>query len=88
MFSFYCRGLNFADLASLKWENIKDGGIEYNRSKTKEEFQFKLHPSAIDIINYYRNYKGNSDAGYIFPILYKRHNTEAGIYERKKKNFN
>jgi len=85
MFSFYCRGLNFTDLASLKWENIKDGGIEYTRSKTKEEFQFKLHPSAIEIINFYRNYKGNSDAGYIFPILYKRHNTEAGIYERKKK---
>jgi integrase/recombinase XerD len=42
-FSFYCRGLNFTDLASLKWENIKDGGIEYTRSKTKEEFQFKLH---------------------------------------------
>ncbi len=28
---------------------------------------------------------GNSDAGYIFPILYKRHNTLQSIRDRKKK---
>jgi integrase/recombinase XerD len=85
MFSFYCRGLNFIDLASLKWENIKDGEIQYTRAKTKEDFQFKLHPEAVKILEHYREMEGNSDAGYIFPVLYKRHNTPKSIKYRKLK---
>jgi integrase/recombinase XerD len=85
LFSFYCRGLNFTDLASLKWDNIKDGELNYFRAKTKEEFQFKLHPTAVQILDHYKNLEGNSDAGYIFPILYKRHATSLSIRDRKKK---
>lgn len=85
LFSFYCRGLNFTDLASLKWENIKDGELNYVRAKTGEEFRFKLHTSALDIVTYYRNMDGNSDAGHIFPIIYKRHSTAVSIRDRKKK---
>lgn len=85
MFSFYCRGLNFIDLASLKWDNIKDGELQYTRAKTKEDFQFRLHPEAIKILDYYRGMLGNSDAGFIFPILYKRHNTPKAIKYRKQK---
>lgn len=85
LFSFYCRGLNFTDLASLKWSNILDNELYYRRTKTKEEFRFGLHPKAIAILEYYRNMEGNSDAGYIFPILYKRHATIQSIRDRKKK---
>jgi integrase/recombinase XerD len=85
LFSFYCRGINFTDLASLKWENIADGELSYVRSKTKEEFRFKLHPSALLILDFYKNLEGNSDAGYIFPILYKRHSTLRSIRDRKQK---
>jgi integrase/recombinase XerD len=85
LFSFYCRGLNFTDLASLKWPNIKDGEINYTRAKTKEKFNFKLHPIARQILEYYKELPGNSDAGYIFPILYKRHKTPQSIRDRKKK---
>lgn len=85
LFSFYCRGINFTDLASLKWENVKNNVLHYTRAKTKEEFIFSLHPKAGEIIEYYRNIEGNSDAGYIFPILYKRHKTLQSIRDRKKK---
>ncbi|MCF2496112.1 site-specific integrase [Dyadobacter chenhuakuii] len=85
LFSFYCRGLNFTDLAELKWTNIVDEELHYVRSKTKEEFRFRLHPAAIQILEYYRDLKGNSDAGYLFPILYKRHATIQSIRDRKKK---
>jgi len=85
LFMFYCRGLNFTDMASLKWDNIVDGELHYSRQKTKEDFQFKLHPSAASILTYYRNLKFNSDAGYIFPILYKRHNSATTIRHRKQK---
>lgn len=85
LFSFYCRGLNFTDLAELKWGNIKDGELNYTRSKTKDEFNFKLHEKATKILNYYKNLEGNSDAGFIFPILYKRHASLQSIRDRKKK---
>jgi site-specific recombinase XerD len=85
IFMFYSRGLNFADLASLKWTDIKDHELNFTRQKTKEQFQFKLHPVALEIIAYYRNLEGNSDAGYVFPVLYKRHNSAKSIRERKKK---
>jgi integrase/recombinase XerD len=85
LFMFYCRGLNFTDLAGLKWENIVDGELHYTRAKTKEDFQFKMHPAALGILNYYSELEGNSDAGYILPILYKRHNTAKTIRYRKQK---
>lgn len=85
LFSFYCRGLNFTDLASLNWQNVKDGELNYIRLKTKEQFSFQLHSGAIKIMEYYKNMEGNSDAGYIFPIIYKRHHSEKSIRDRKLK---
>lgn len=85
LFMFYCRGLNFTDLAGLKWENIVDGELHYTRAKTKERFHFKVHPFALGILAYYRALEGNSDAGYIFPILYKRHDSVQTIHYRKQK---
>jgi len=85
LFSYYCRGLNFTDLAGLKWTNIIDGHLNYVRAKTKEQFDFKLHPEALHILNFYKNMEGNSDDGYIFPILYKRHATVRSKRDRRQK---
>jgi len=85
LFSYYCRGINFIDLASLKWNNIVEDELHYIRAKTKEEFRFKLHPAASNILEYYKNLEGNSDAGYVFPIIYKRHTTQQSIRDRRQK---
>jgi integrase/recombinase XerD len=85
LFSYYCRGVNFTDMANLKWSNIIDGHLNYIRAKTKEQFDFKLHTEAIKILDYYRQLEGNSDAGYIFPILYKRHATTQSKRDRQQK---
>jgi integrase/recombinase XerD len=85
LFSYYCRGLNFTDMANLKWTNIIDGHLNYIRAKTKEQFDFKLHQLAIEILKYYRSMEGNSDDGYIFPILYKRHATVQSKRDRQQK---
>lgn len=85
LFSYYCRGLNFTDLANLKWTNIIDGNLCYIRAKTKEQFDFKLHPAALKIFEYYKNLEGNSDDGYIFPILYKRHSSIRSKRDRRMK---
>lgn len=85
LFMFYCRGLNFTDMASLKWDNITGEELSYTRSKTKEDFRFRMHPEALAILSHYRTLEGNSDAGYIFPILYKRHFSAVAIRNRKQK---
>ena len=85
LFSYYCRGLNFTDLANLKWTNIIDGNLNYIRAKTKEEFDFKLHSEALKILAYYKTLEGNSDDGYIFPILYKRHTSIRSKRDRRMK---
>ena len=85
LFSYYCRGLNFTDLANLKWTNIIDGHINYIRAKTKEQFDFKLHTEALKILAYYKTMEGNSDDGYIFPILYKRHASVSSKRDRRMK---
>jgi integrase/recombinase XerD len=85
LFSYYCRGLNFTDLANLKCTNIIDGNLNYIRAKTKEEFDFKLHAEALKILAYYKTLEGNSDDGYIFPILYKRHASVRSKRDRRMK---
>lgn len=85
LFSYYCRGINFTDIAELKWTDIIDGEINYKRDKTGERFSFKIHNEALKILAYYKNLKTNSDAGYIFPILFQRHVGYKSIYHRKKK---
>lgn len=37
MFSFFCNGANLSDLCRLKWSNIKDGQILFERYKTRHK---------------------------------------------------
>ncbi|MEJ7643909.1 MAG: phage integrase SAM-like domain-containing protein [Chryseolinea sp.] len=72
VFSFLCRGMNFMDMAFLKWEeNIKDGRIVYLRSKTRKEgtnyLSLPIRGPIADILRYYRaNSFGNE---FVFPVL-------------------
>ena len=65
MFSYYTMGMNFADLAYLKTENIIGDRLYYCRMKNGRNYTVKLLPQAMEIIKYYNN----SDSDYIFPIL-------------------
>ena len=40
MFSFYNRGINFIDIAYLKWDNIASNRLEYKRKKTGSVYSF------------------------------------------------
>lgn len=52
MLSFYLLGINVVDLCQLK--EVKDGRIEYQRSKTKKRYSVKVWPEAQAIIDRYR----------------------------------
>ncbi len=79
IFSYLCAGMNFIDMSYLKWNNLKNGRIEYRRLKTRKEHSIKITEPIQEILNYYKPY--NSD--YIFPIINKKkHKTEIQIRER------
>lgn len=81
MFCYYCRGLNFLDMAFLKWENIAAGRLIYTRRKTNVELSIEIPAQALAIIEYYRNYH-NSE--YIFPIFNDYHSDPQKKHTRIK----
>ncbi|APA64249.1 site-specific integrase [Maribacter sp. 1_2014MBL_MicDiv] len=83
LFSFYTRGMNFIDMALLKWSNISENRIYYTRNKTKVNFNIKILPPIQEILNYYQLNGNHTD--YVFPILYREDYSSEQIKERKKK---
>lgn len=83
IFSFYSRGMNFADMANLKWSDISDGRIYYTRSKTKGNFQIKILPPVQEILDYYKGKRNQTD--YVFPILLEKDMTFSHLENRKSK---
>lgn len=67
LFSFYTRGMNFADIANLKGKNIDGGRITYVRLKTKDVISIMVDPDIDAILCHYLPGKGPDD--YIFPII-------------------
>lgn len=82
LFSFYNMGMNFKDMALLKWENIVNERVDYKRAKTKKEFSIKMLPPVVEILDFYK--KHNSDSDYVFPILNNSYNTPDKIHKRIK----
>lgn len=76
LFSFYCWGMNFADIANLQHENIRDFRIEYRRQKTGRLYSINLSPQAARIIDRYK-----SADSHLFPIY------RDGVHTSEKKKF-
>ncbi len=64
LFSFYCRGMSFVDMAYLRYSNIYNNTIYYSRSKTKQLLKIKIVEPLRQLIEKYRN-----DGEFILPIL-------------------
>ena len=67
LFSFYCRGISFVDIAFLQVKNIVIDRIFYSRNKTHQKFSIKLTPQIIEIVKKYNDLK--EPESYIFPII-------------------
>jgi len=84
VFSYYTRGMNFADMIRLRWdESINNGKIVYYREKTGGKFTIGILKPVKEILNYY--FTLGNPAGYIFPVLLKEEMTEKQIFWRKKR---
>ncbi|MBS1580815.1 MAG: site-specific integrase [Bacteroidetes bacterium] len=81
LFSYYARGMNFADIARLKRSDVYDGRIFYRRSKTKEPFAIPVSAPLAEILANF----DSSDPTYLFPILTGDHATEKQQWYRIQK---
>ena len=85
VFSYFGAGINFADIALLKYGNVRDGRVQYVRKKTGKPINFLLTEEMRNIIVKYQQ-QGQTDEDYIFPILDRRvHRTEQQRYDRTHK---
>ena len=91
LFSFYCRGMNFTDVAELKWEDVDLSSFSYIRNKTQVKLNVKIPNNNYTrtILNYFKIYRP-FDTDYIFPILDKDEKlyTKEELRDRKKSVLN
>ncbi len=69
LFSFYCRGISFIDIANLQVKNIDGDRLYYSRNKTKQKFSIRLTDQMFGIIKEYNDLV--DPESYIFPIIAK-----------------
>lgn len=69
LFSFYCRGMNFTDMAYLKPADCQGGRITYTRAKTRNRkvFSIEILPPVQEMIDYFARHP--LKAQYLLPIL-------------------
>jgi site-specific recombinase XerD len=85
LFSFYNIGMNFNDMAQLKWSQLLNNRIMYIRGKTGKHYDIKIQPRTQEILNFYSSDNEYTD-DFIFPILNpKIHKTPQSIKDRIKK---
>ena len=80
-FSYLCAGINFIDIAKLKYSNIQENQLVYNREKTKKLIITPLQERAKQIIEKYNDGK----SAFVFPILSNFHKTDVQVANRLHK---
>lgn len=91
LFSFYAAGINFVDLAKLRWANVSTDAagnlrISFVRQKTGGKFSFRLIAPAVAIVERYRLETFTGPDSYVFPVLsLEAHSTPEKINNRLHK---
>ncbi len=83
---FYCRGMNFVDLAQLKIDNIVADRMFYGRSKTGDPFSLKITLELNKILQHY--IKGKEKGDYLFPVNYDGSSENYLKYQGLRRNVN
>ncbi len=68
IFTYLTAGINFRDIATLQYTNVRNGRIYYTRHKTGKKITCQLMPQAQQIIQKYSKPQ-HEEQDYIFPIL-------------------
>ena len=85
LFSYFSAGINFKDIATLRYVDMEEDRIFYRRHKTGKAMTCRLHPQARKIIAKYTRSEAMQE-DYIFPVLDRHiHCTEQQIHNRVHK---
>lgn len=68
LFSYLSCGINLTDILHIRYADIVDGRLVFNRQKTGKLLSFQLQPAALDILGKYRQPNAHPQ-DYIFPVL-------------------
>lgn len=82
LFSYFARGMNFKDMALLKWTDLYNDRISYTREKTGRFMSIRISENIQSILDYF---KDQQEVDYVFPILSDFHQTEEQVKNRVKK---
>ena len=66
LFSFYAMGMPFVDVAHLRYSQLNQGNIVYNRQKTGQQVVITVEPALQCLMDRYRSHQSD----YVFPLLY------------------
>lgn len=66
LFSFYCHGMRFENVATFTKDSIQDGVIRYRMNKGKKVRDIDVHPNLKVIIDKYK-----CEGKYLFPVITK-----------------
>jgi integrase len=69
IFSFYSGGLNFIDIADLKWSDIDGTLLVIRRRKTKRLIKITINEPMREILSYYEAFTKSKSDNYVFPIF-------------------
>ena len=68
LFSYLSCGINLTDILHIRYADIVDRRLVFNRQKTGKLLSFQLQPAALDILDKYRQPNAHPQ-DYIFPVL-------------------
>ena len=68
LFSYLSCGINLTDILHIRYADIVDGRLVFNRQKTGKLLSFQLQPAALDILDKYRQPNAYPQ-DYVFPVL-------------------
>lgn len=75
IFGYHGWGINFIDIALLRWNDILNNRISYIRQKTRgkkqKKISFPITPQIKEVLSFYKPLTGIEHDNYIFPILNK-----------------
>ena len=91
IFSYYCYGMNTADIVRLKWRDIEDDMITIYRQKTentsfiRKKIIIPIHKEAKRVINKWGS-RDISPDNYVFPVLDDKMTDKQKFYTKNEFN--
>lgn len=81
LFSFYCRGMAFVDMAHLTNLNLSYCNLIYHRQKTRQQITIRCEPPILGILAKYQ-----SQDSHLLPIIKDSDNSPYKKYKQMNKN--